>query len=110
MPNTPISSSVKRVLPRGLYGRAALILILPVLVVQLVVSVAFLQRHFEGVTLQMTRNIVLEMRLLIEETAAAGERGVPRQRGWRGRWRLTSNGGACRTRICGSFTTSRGGW
>lgn len=75
MPNTPISSSVKRVLPRGLYGRAALILILPVLVVQLVVSVAFLQRHFEGVTLQMTRNIVLEMRLLIEETAAAGERG-----------------------------------
>jgi two-component system osmolarity sensor histidine kinase EnvZ len=72
MPNAPISASVKRVLPRGLYGRALLILILPVLVVQLVVSVAFLQRHFEGVTLQMTRNIVLEIRLLMDAMERPG--------------------------------------
>ncbi len=45
---------LKRYMPRGLYGRAALILILPVVTLQLVVSVVFIQRHFEGVTRQMT--------------------------------------------------------
>ncbi|MEO0750957.1 MAG: two-component sensor histidine kinase, partial [Pseudomonadota bacterium] len=39
---------LKRYLPRGLYGRAALILLLPVVVVQVVVAIVFVQRHFEG--------------------------------------------------------------
>lgn len=46
---------LKKYLPRGLYGRAALILILPVVTLQLVVSVVFIQRHFEGVTEQLSR-------------------------------------------------------
>lgn len=58
------SSWIKRLLPRGLYGRAALILILPILTLQLVVSVLFIQRHFAGVTQQMTRNVALEVKLL----------------------------------------------
>ena len=41
-----ISAWIKRFLPRGLYGRAALILIVPIVTLQLVVSLAFLQRHF----------------------------------------------------------------
>ncbi|ETX29136.1 ATP-binding protein [Roseivivax isoporae] len=45
---------LKRYVPRGLYGRAILILALPVVVLQLVVSVVFIQRHFEGVTEQLT--------------------------------------------------------
>ena len=48
---------LKRYMPRGLYGRAALILILPVVTLQLVVSVVFIQRHFEGVTEQMSRDL-----------------------------------------------------
>ncbi len=52
---------LKRVLPRGLYGRAALILILPIVIIQLVVSIAFIQRYFEDVTRQMTRNVVHEV-------------------------------------------------
>lgn len=56
---------LKRLMPRGLYGRAALILILPVVAIQLVVSVTFLQRHFEGVTRQMTDNIALEIALAL---------------------------------------------
>ncbi|MCF3974603.1 ATP-binding protein [Paracoccus salsus] len=48
-------------LPRGLYGRAALILFLPVVVVTLVVSVMFLQRHFDGVTRQMTASMAREL-------------------------------------------------
>ncbi|MDF1855565.1 ATP-binding protein [Pseudooceanicola sp.] len=55
---------LKRYVPRGLYGRAALILILPVVALQLVVSVVFIQRHFEGVTEQMTGAISRELDLI----------------------------------------------
>lgn len=57
---------LKSYLPRGLYGRAALILILPVVVLQLVVSVVFIQRHFEGVTVQLSTGIAREVRLILE--------------------------------------------
>ena len=43
-------------LPRAFYARAALIVLLPVLMVQLAVGVSFIQRHYADVTDQMTRN------------------------------------------------------
>ncbi len=55
----------KRYLPRSLYGRAALILLVPVVTLQIIVSFSFIQRHFEGVTEQMTRNVALELRYLL---------------------------------------------
>lgn len=61
---------LKSFLPRGLYGRAALILIVPVLSIQLVVSQAFIQRHFEGVTRQLTQGLVEEIEYL--QAMAAG--------------------------------------
>lgn len=61
---------LKRYMPRGIYGRAALILILPVVTLQLVVSVVFIQRHFEGVTEQLTGNLVRELNLVLEEMEA----------------------------------------
>ncbi|WP_425050744.1 ATP-binding protein [Psychromarinibacter sp. S121] len=51
----------KSYMPRSLYGRAALILLVPIITLQLVVSVVFIQRHFEGVTEQMTRNVALDL-------------------------------------------------
>ena len=57
--------------PRGLYTRAALILFLPVIVVTLVVSVMFLQRHFEGVTRQMTESTVRELVVIAERVESA---------------------------------------
>ncbi|MDV7144377.1 ATP-binding protein [Tropicimonas sp. TH_r6] len=57
---------LKRYMPRGLYGRAALILIVPVAVLVLVVSLIFIQRHFEDVTRQLTHGVVLELREVIE--------------------------------------------
>lgn len=57
---------LKRILPRSLYGRAALILILPVVMLQLVVSVGFIQRHFNDVTRQMTRSVVDEIALVAD--------------------------------------------
>jgi two-component system osmolarity sensor histidine kinase EnvZ len=61
---------LKRYLPRGLYGRAALILILPVVTLQLVVSVVFIQRHFDGVTRQMTQTAAREIALVLSALEA----------------------------------------
>ena len=51
--------------PRGLFGRAALILIVPVIAIQLVVSTAFIQRHYEDVTRQMVQGLAGQLNLLI---------------------------------------------
>ncbi|MCV2876781.1 ATP-binding protein [Rhodobacteraceae bacterium XHP0102] len=58
---------IKKMLPRGLYGRAALIMLVPILTIQLVVSAAFLQRHFDGVTRQMMAGVAVELRFIIQE-------------------------------------------
>lgn len=60
-------------MPRSLYGRAALILVLPVVILQLAVSVSFVQRHFDGVTRQLTREVLTELDFLLAEMAAAPE-------------------------------------
>ncbi|WP_299946299.1 ATP-binding protein [uncultured Ruegeria sp.] len=56
---------LKLYMPRSLYARAALILALPVIVVLLVVAIAFLQKHLEEVTAQMTRTAAREVTLVL---------------------------------------------
>ncbi|MSU89096.1 HAMP domain-containing protein [Rhodobacteraceae bacterium 2CG4] len=53
--------NLKYPLPRSLFPRAMLIVIVPLIALQLVVAFVFFQRHFEGVTRQMTRNIAREL-------------------------------------------------
>ncbi|WP_394156050.1 ATP-binding protein [Loktanella salsilacus] len=65
---------LKRYMPRGLYTRALIILILPVLSLQLLVSVVFIQRHFEGVTRQMTAAVAIDLRYLRDLADAAPDR------------------------------------
>ena len=67
-------------MPRGLYGRALLILIVPVVMIQIVVSVTFIQRHFERVTEQMTQSVAFEVRLLLDEVAEASDLADAQQR------------------------------
>ncbi|APZ54515.1 ATP-binding protein [Salipiger abyssi] len=62
---------LKRYMPRGLYGRAALILLLPVVTLQLVVSVVFVQRHFEDVSRQMSRDLSREINLAVAQPELA---------------------------------------
>jgi two-component system osmolarity sensor histidine kinase EnvZ len=62
---------LKTFLPRSLYGRAALILILPIVTIQLVVSINFIQRHYEGVTQQMTGGILIDVRHILDEVDQA---------------------------------------
>jgi two-component system osmolarity sensor histidine kinase EnvZ len=63
---------LQRILPRGLYWRAALILLVPIVAIQLVVSTAFIQRHYEGVTRQMTNGVAIDLQFLLSEIEASG--------------------------------------
>ena len=65
---------LKRYMPRSLYGRAALILVLPVLTLQLVVSVVFIQRHFEDVTEQLSGELARAVNLTLDELPATAVR------------------------------------
>ncbi len=59
------------VMPKGLYARAALILILPVFVLQLIVGIVFIRRDLADITSQMTNTMVRELNLLVEEAEMA---------------------------------------
>ena len=71
--------NIRAFLPRSLYGRAALILLLPILSLQLLVSVVFIQRHYDGVAEQMTRNIAVSLRYLLAEVEAAPDPAAARE-------------------------------
>ena len=67
---------LKTLMPRSLYGRAALILLLPVITLQLVISVAFIQRHFNEVTRQMTQSVLIDLTYLLDQVSAAPDRAT----------------------------------
>lgn len=62
---------LQRILPRGLYGRAALILLAPIVTIQLVFSLEFIQRQYEDVTRQMTQGVAIDLAFLIGEIDAS---------------------------------------
>ena len=62
---------LRQFLPRGLYWRAALILIVPIVTIQLVVSTEFIQRHYARVTQQLTSGVALELAFLMREIDAS---------------------------------------
>ncbi|MEM1234915.1 MAG: ATP-binding protein [Pseudomonadota bacterium] len=64
---------LKRYMPRGIYGRAALIMAVPFFALQIIVSVVFIQDHFEDVTRQMVDAQAIVLRHVLD---TAGERGV----------------------------------
>jgi two-component system osmolarity sensor histidine kinase EnvZ len=61
----------QHIIPRSLYGRAALILLAPIVTIQLVFSVEFIQRHYEDVTRQMTQGVAIDLGYLMAEIEAA---------------------------------------
>ncbi|NRA99252.1 MAG: HAMP domain-containing protein [Rhodobacteraceae bacterium] len=62
---------IRDYMPRSLYGRAALILMVPIITIQLVLSIVFIQRLYEDVTDQMTENVLFELRFLLEQVNTA---------------------------------------
>lgn len=71
---------LKPFLPRGLYWRAALIVFVPFATILLVVSLTFIQRHYNGVTRQMTGNFVLVVHHILDVTDAAPDAATARAR------------------------------
>lgn len=53
--------NLRNLLPRGLFSRAILILLVPVVVLQLVVGAVFFERHYQRVTAQMTEGVAQEL-------------------------------------------------
>ena len=68
-------------MPRSLYGRAALILLVPVIAIQLVVSVVFIQRTYEDVTRQMTAALARDVAYIAGMEEAGAVRATARALG-----------------------------
>lgn len=60
---------LKPYLPRSLFGRAALILIAPVITLQFIVSIVFIQRHYDSVTKQLTSAVILDVQVFLDQRA-----------------------------------------
>lgn len=58
---------VKRFLPQSLFGRALLILVLPTILIQLVATYTFYDRHWKNVSRWMASSLAGEIALLVHE-------------------------------------------
>ena len=65
-----IRKFLKRYLPKSLFGRALLILLLPILLLQAVVVSIFVQRHFDAITEQMASAVGRELNAAIARIEA----------------------------------------
>lgn len=53
--------ALKRVMPRGLFGRSLIIIVAPVVILQAIVAYVFFERHYDIVTTRMARNVASEV-------------------------------------------------
>lgn len=67
---------LKQYVPRSLYARAALILVMPIVTLQLVVSIVFIKRDLEDVTTQMTTTVQREITLLQQQAKGSPDTQV----------------------------------
>lgn len=73
----PVSRSVKRVLPRGLFGRALLIIVTPAVLLQVLATWFFFDRHWETVSRRLAFAAAGEVALFVnvaEESTSAPAR------------------------------------
>ena len=59
-------ATFKNVMPKGLYARALLIIIVPMVVLQSVVAFMFMERHYNLVTQRLSAGVVQDIATLIE--------------------------------------------
>ena len=57
---------LKKYLPRSFFGRALLIIILPIIILEAIIGFAFIQRYFEQVTTQLAKSTVLQMNYVLD--------------------------------------------
>ncbi|MGL5446915.1 MAG: ATP-binding protein [Rhabdaerophilum sp.] len=61
-----IGHSLNRILPKGLYTRALLIIIMPMVLLQTVVAYVFMERHWQSVTSRLSQALSQDIAALIE--------------------------------------------
>ena len=61
-----ITSAIKRSMPTGLYARALLIIIAPMVILQSVIAFVFMERHWNSVTQKLSSGVVADIAALIE--------------------------------------------
>ena len=66
-----LALTIKRYMPKSLFRRALIILVLPILLLQVIVALVFIQRHYDGVTAQMATSIAYELNYAIARVEAA---------------------------------------
>lgn len=57
--------ALKRILPRGLFGRSLIIIVAPVVILQAIVTYVFFERHYDIVTSRMARNVASDVAYLL---------------------------------------------
>lgn len=68
---TPILATLKDFLPSSLFGRALVIIVAPIVLLQLVVVVIFFDRHWDNMTERMARGVVGDITMVIEMLGTA---------------------------------------
>src|SRR5450759_3807384 len=61
-----ISRWLNSVMPKGLYARALLIIILPMVILQSVIAFVFMERHWNVVTQRLSAGVVQDIAALID--------------------------------------------
>lgn len=60
-----MTSFIKRFLPKSLLWRTVMIVVAPMVLLQLVVAYLIVERHFDGVTRQMTNGVATELQYVV---------------------------------------------
>ena len=74
-----LARTIKRYMPKSLFRRALIILVLPIILLQAIVALVFIQRHYDGVTAQMATSIAYELNYAISRVEAAGSADEARE-------------------------------
>lgn len=57
--------ALRQALPHGLFGRSLIIIVAPVVILQGVVTYAFFERHYDILTIRMTRGVAADVAFLV---------------------------------------------
>jgi two-component system osmolarity sensor histidine kinase EnvZ len=77
-PSPSHSGWLKRILPRTLFGRSLLIIVTPVLLLQVVTTYLFFDRHWSALTRSLAFSVANEIALIIDDVEhAASETQIP---------------------------------
>ena len=64
--------SLKRLMPRGLFGRSLIIIVAPVVILQGIVTYIFFERHYDIVTARLQSQRKADDRMQIAERSQRG--------------------------------------